>query len=319
MPGAASGAHTGDQARLPAFRGLLQLQVVVTLVLGLGTFLVPGIVAALAGYTGHEHFYYRLGGAATLGYGAAAFLALRENALWGQVRIPLAATLTFNLAALLASLLSLGDGDRQWPVFFVLVAATAFSILALLAVPKPGDPTRRCPPDRVHLPLGHRSRHGGGCFFWARPAPPGTAARLGHGFFDRRPLLLATGSCRHPGLRSRRGPLAPDSPVGSYPPAGGRRHRLQRTLGHRRGLLSSGRRPIASGGTPPGGGGGLFRGADLGTAPRRAESLVSRVRNSLQIHRPGQPGACGAAFSTNLRPGRLASRDRRLTRARMER
>ncbi len=130
MPGAASGARTQDQARLPVFRGLLLLQLVVTLVLGLGTFLVPGIVAALGGYTGHEHFYYRLGGAATLGYGAAAFFALRENALWEQVRIPVAATVTFNLAALLASLLSLGDGDRQWPVFFVLVAATAFSILA---------------------------------------------------------------------------------------------------------------------------------------------------------------------------------------------
>jgi hypothetical protein len=104
--------------------------VVVALVFGLGTFLAPGIAAAVFGYTGHEHFYYRLVGAATLGYAIASLLAYRERVVWREVRIPLAATLTFNLAAVVASLISLGDGDRQFIVFFVLVAATAFSLVA---------------------------------------------------------------------------------------------------------------------------------------------------------------------------------------------
>jgi hypothetical protein len=52
-----SRASPTDQAQLPVFRTILLVQVVVALVFGLGTFLAPGIVAAVFGYTGHEHFY----------------------------------------------------------------------------------------------------------------------------------------------------------------------------------------------------------------------------------------------------------------------
>ncbi len=125
-----SRASPNDQAQLPVFRVIILVQLVVTLVFGLGLFLLPGIVAAVVGYTGREHFYYRLGGAATLGYAIASFLAYREQVIWQEVRIPVAATLTFNLAAVVASLISLGAGDRQFVVFFVLVAATAFTLVA---------------------------------------------------------------------------------------------------------------------------------------------------------------------------------------------
>lgn len=118
-----------DQARLPLFRVLLVLQTAVAALLGGATFLLPGVAGGVAGYPATEHFYYRLAGAATLGYAAMAFLAYRERAPWRAVRIPLAATLAFNAAAVLASVLGLAEGDMHWPVFFVLVAAFAFTLV----------------------------------------------------------------------------------------------------------------------------------------------------------------------------------------------
>ncbi len=119
-----------DQARLPLFRALLAIQFLVALVLGTATLALPHIASAVSGYAGSEPFYYRLAGAATLGYAAMAILAYRERALWREVRIALAATLVFNVAAVVASVASLADGDTRWPVFFVLVAAGAFTLVS---------------------------------------------------------------------------------------------------------------------------------------------------------------------------------------------
>src|SRR5712691_4281672 len=118
-----------DQGRLGPFRALLLGQAAVAGLFGLSTFLVPGRFAAFTGYTGHEPFFYRLVGAATLGYGVVALVAYWERAPWQQVRLPIVASFTFNLAAVVASLLSLADGDRQPLVYFVLVAAAAFTVV----------------------------------------------------------------------------------------------------------------------------------------------------------------------------------------------
>ena len=118
-----------DQGLLGSFRALLLGQTVVAGLFGLSTFLVPGLFAAATGFTGHEPFFYRLVGAATLGYGVVAFVAYRERVPWQQVRLPIVASFSFNLAAVVASLLSLIDGDRQPLVYFVLVAAAAFTAL----------------------------------------------------------------------------------------------------------------------------------------------------------------------------------------------
>lgn len=118
-----------DQGLRGSFRALLLIQTVVAGLFGLTTFLVPGRFAAITGFTGHEPFFYRLVGAATLGYGVVAFVAYWERVPWQQVRLPIVAAFTFNLAAVVASLLSLADGDRQPLVYFVLVAAAAFTVV----------------------------------------------------------------------------------------------------------------------------------------------------------------------------------------------
>jgi hypothetical protein len=118
-----------DQGRLGAFRASLLVQAAVAGLFGLSTFLLPGSFAAVTGYTGHEPFFYRLVGAATIGYGVVALVAYWERVPWQHVRIPIAATFTFNLAAVVASLLSLADGDRQALVYFVLAAAAAFTVV----------------------------------------------------------------------------------------------------------------------------------------------------------------------------------------------
>ncbi|HEV2014547.1 MAG TPA: hypothetical protein VGR77_11795 [Candidatus Dormibacteraeota bacterium] len=119
-----------DQGRLGSFRALLLVQAAVAGLFGLSTFLAPERFAAFTGYTGHQPFFYRLVGAATLGYGVVALAAYWERVPWQQVRIPIVAAFTFNLAAVVASLLSLADGDRQPLVYFVLVAAAAFTVVA---------------------------------------------------------------------------------------------------------------------------------------------------------------------------------------------
>jgi hypothetical protein len=120
---------SADQTRTPFFRAVLLIQVAVGGLFGLVPFAVPAASADLSGFTGAEPFIYRLAGAASLGYAVAAGVAL-ANARWHQLRIPMVATLVFNLSAVVAALLSVAEGDRQFVVFLILVAAAAFSLVS---------------------------------------------------------------------------------------------------------------------------------------------------------------------------------------------
>ena len=120
-----------DQARLPVFRLLLFLQVAVGLFFGLGPFVAPETTAIVFGYPGAEHFIYRIAGAATLGYAVAAALALRRPS-WQRVRIPMAGTFTFNVAAVFAALVTLLDEPPPQPalLYVILAAAALFGVLS---------------------------------------------------------------------------------------------------------------------------------------------------------------------------------------------
>ena len=118
-----------DQATLPIFRILLVVQVLAAGFFGLLPFLLPDTFASGAGFVGDEPFIYRLAGAATLGYAAVALIGSVRPA-WYRLRIPLLATLTFNAAAVIGALLSLASGEMQFVVFFVAIAAFAFTVLA---------------------------------------------------------------------------------------------------------------------------------------------------------------------------------------------
>lgn len=114
-----------DQARTSWFRILLILQLAAAGFFGLFPFLAPGISADAAGYTGAEPFSYRLAGAASLGYAVAAAVALAAPA-WHRFQIPAAASYAFNGGAVVAALISLSEGDDNFWVWLILIAAAAF-------------------------------------------------------------------------------------------------------------------------------------------------------------------------------------------------
>jgi hypothetical protein len=120
-----------DQAALPVFRLLLLVQLLAGAFFGVFLLLAPATFGALFGYSGDETLVYRLAGASTFGYAIAAGVALWRRSTWAELRIPTVATLTFNVGAALAAAVSLlGGGPIVLPAF-VLVAATAFSLVAL--------------------------------------------------------------------------------------------------------------------------------------------------------------------------------------------
>jgi len=124
-------AHASDQAQLPLFRALLVVQLLATTVFGLVPLLVPGVFASITGYSGDDEVVYRFAGAATAGYFVAAIVALAWRSSWRELRLPIVATFTFNVAAAIASAWTFIEGDRQhWVVPLVFLAATAFAVLA---------------------------------------------------------------------------------------------------------------------------------------------------------------------------------------------
>jgi hypothetical protein len=125
-----SGQGRPDQASLPVFRLQLGVQALATIVFGVIPLALPETFATVTGYSGNDAYIYRLAGAATAGYLIAALVALAGRRRWADLRIPLAATLTFTAAAAVCSLWSVIRGDTHWIVLVVLVAAAAFAVLA---------------------------------------------------------------------------------------------------------------------------------------------------------------------------------------------
>jgi hypothetical protein len=119
-----------DPAQRPAFRTALLVQVAATTVFGLLPLLLPGVFAAVTGYSGRDELVYRFAGCATSGYFVAALLALRWRPTWRELRLPLVATFTFTALAAVGCALTLAEGDRHWVVFVVLAAGLAFAGLA---------------------------------------------------------------------------------------------------------------------------------------------------------------------------------------------
>ena len=119
-----------DQSKLSVFRLLLLLQVLAAGFFGLVPLLVPQTFASLFGYGGHDEIVYRLAGASSTGYAVAALVALVGGFTWAELRIPVAATLTFNAAAAFAAAVTVQSGDRGVLPVFILVAASLFAVLS---------------------------------------------------------------------------------------------------------------------------------------------------------------------------------------------
>jgi len=108
------------------FRPLLWLLIAAGAFFGLATLIAPVTFASLTGFAGTDVFTYRLAGAATFAY--AAGLTAGSRASWAELRIPIASTLTFNAASILACLLAIGAGGVQPIVFVILLASIVFTL-----------------------------------------------------------------------------------------------------------------------------------------------------------------------------------------------
>jgi len=95
---------------------------------GLFPFVLPVQFATVFGYTGNDPFVARLAGAATLGYAVALFMGIRSGG-WAPLRAVVAATLTFNLVSLLASVIELAAGRAQPVVYLIFVTDIAIVLI----------------------------------------------------------------------------------------------------------------------------------------------------------------------------------------------
>src|SRR5437867_4009865 len=106
-------------------RVLLALPAAGGTVFGLASLLAPAALASVAGVPGNDHYMYRIAGAATLGYAVALALAIWQGD-WIAARLPVVATLTFNLASIFACLVEIVRGRAVGVVYLILVASILF-------------------------------------------------------------------------------------------------------------------------------------------------------------------------------------------------
>lgn len=120
-----------DRTRLTSLeRILLLLPTAGGLVFGLLPLILGGAFGAALGAPGNDSFAYRLGGAATLGYAVALIMGLRQND-WAPLRLVVIATLTFNLASIVACVVQLLAGETN--ILIYLILGTSIAITAITA------------------------------------------------------------------------------------------------------------------------------------------------------------------------------------------
>ncbi len=86
-------------------------------------------MAAVAGYSGNDQFFYWLGGAAVLGYGVSLAVGIGEVS-WRGVRAIAVAELVFSVVALFACLVEIVGGTATGFVFLIGIIALAQLIVA---------------------------------------------------------------------------------------------------------------------------------------------------------------------------------------------
>src|SRR5262245_16434296 len=111
-------------------RWLLLLPTAADIVFGLGPFLLGGSFGVLFGFPGNDSFLYRCAGAAAFGYPVGLVLGLRQQR-WSALRLPVIATLTFNLASIFACAIEILSG-KALPIVYV-IALASIAITAITA------------------------------------------------------------------------------------------------------------------------------------------------------------------------------------------
>lgn len=139
-------------------RALLVLPALAGLFFGLFPLLLPEVLAAVFQFPAVDIYIYRLAGAATLGYGVALAIGVFQKQ-WLTVRLPVIATLVFNLASLYACGIEIFQGHVPYSVYLILASSLLFVVIStLLLVRHAGVP--RLEPDfanpavRIFLVVG---------------------------------------------------------------------------------------------------------------------------------------------------------------------
>lgn len=107
-------------------RNLLYLPAIAGLVFGLLPLVLGGAFGRAVGYSGDDTFIYRVAGAATLGYGVALILGLRQ-ANWTALRLVVLATLIFNLASIFACVIEIINSTTTLLSYVILASSILFS------------------------------------------------------------------------------------------------------------------------------------------------------------------------------------------------
>jgi hypothetical protein len=111
-------------------RWLLLVPIIADILFGLGPFLLGGGFGVLFGFPGNDAFLYRCAGAAAFGYPVGLALGLRQPS-WSALRLPIIATLTFNLASLLVCIVEILSGNAL-PIVYV-IAVASIAVIAITA------------------------------------------------------------------------------------------------------------------------------------------------------------------------------------------
>jgi hypothetical protein len=110
-------------------RVLLLVPLVGGLFFGLFPLIDPPGFAGLVGLNPHDPFIYRLFGAAILGYPAALIYAITAGT-WRAARLPVLASLGFNLASLYACGAVIAAGERQTIIYLVVIVSIVIVLIA---------------------------------------------------------------------------------------------------------------------------------------------------------------------------------------------
>jgi hypothetical protein len=151
--------QSSSRVHLAGFeRALLALPMLGGVFFGLFPLLLPQTFAAVALFPAEGLYVYQLTGAATLGYGVGLLLGLLQRS-WRAVRLPVIATLVFNLASLYACALEIAGGHAPYTVYVIVAASTLFVAISILLLARhrgSAQPTQNLamPAVRLFLVIG---------------------------------------------------------------------------------------------------------------------------------------------------------------------
>ena len=116
---------------------MLALPVAGSAYVGLFQLLLPGLLASLSGYSGHDLYIYELSGAATFGYAVALGFGLLRRASWASIRLMVMAFFAFGVGSLYACAADIISGTAK-PVVYVVLALTRVTLAILVALRRHG-------------------------------------------------------------------------------------------------------------------------------------------------------------------------------------